>query len=207
MSTIPYYHGTIVHDCWESYWRFDNVRHSACCAHLLRELNGIIENHPEQTWAIYFKALLLQMKKSKDRAISANKDFLSAQTIKKYENEYDRIIELAYSENSVKKSTQKKRGRVNRGKILSLIDRLAKHKVSVCLFLNDFYVPFDNNQAERDIRNIKTKTKVCGCFRSFDGASEYMNIMSFIITAHKQGYTTYKAIKFALTNRSESIFA
>lgn len=42
------------------------------------------------------------MKKSKDRAISANKDSLSAQTIKKYENKYDRIIELAYSENPVK---------------------------------------------------------------------------------------------------------
>ncbi|MBQ1943399.1 MAG: transposase, partial [Ruminococcus sp.] len=56
--------------------------------------------------------------------------------------------------------------REKRGKILALIDRLKKYKGAVCLFLEKLGVPFDNNQAERDIRNIKTKTMVCGCFRS-----------------------------------------
>ena len=48
----------------------------------------------------------------------------------------------------------------------SFIERLIKLKVSVCLFIKDFAVPFDNNQAERDLRNVKTKSKVSGRFQN-----------------------------------------
>ena len=63
VGVLPDYRGIIVHDCWASYWKIDGVTHSVCCAHLLRELNGIIENHLEQVWAGKFKKLLLRMKK------------------------------------------------------------------------------------------------------------------------------------------------
>lgn len=55
-------------------------------------------------------------------------------------------------------------------KITSKIERLVKLKDSVCLFIKNFAVPFDNNQAERDVRNVKTKAKVSGCFQSKEGA-------------------------------------
>ena len=41
---LPEYRGTIVHDCWRPYWTAPAVRHGLCCAHLIRELNGVIEN-------------------------------------------------------------------------------------------------------------------------------------------------------------------
>ena len=34
-GVLPDYHGIIVHDCWTSYWKFNDVTHSVCCAHLL----------------------------------------------------------------------------------------------------------------------------------------------------------------------------
>ena len=206
VGVLPDYCGIIVHDCWASYWKFENVTHSICCAHLLRELNGIIENHPEQTWADKFKKLLLRMKKAKDKAICAVKEILSVFTIRKYKREYDSIIKDACAENPEPVQQKKNRGRVKRGKILALIDRLQKYKGAVCLFLEKLGVPFDNNQAERDIRNIKTKTKVCGCFRNETGAEEYMSLMSFISTARKNGFDSYHAIEMALSGQFNQIW-
>ena len=195
---LPHYKGVVVHDCWSSYWKFNGAAHQICCAHLLRELNGIIENHPEQTWAEKFKTLLLKMKKSKDRAIQKEKAELCCSSVHRYKKQYDELISLARSENPIPEQNEVKRGKPKRGKVLCLIDRLEKYKGQVCLFLEKFSVPFDNNQAERDIRNIKVKTKVSGCFRSFDGAIEYLDIMSYIGTAHKQGINSFKAVLAAV---------
>ena len=71
---------------------------------------------------------------------------------------------------------------------------LSEHKGEVCLFINDLSVPFDNNQAERDIRNIKVKTKVSGFFKTEEGAENYLNIMSFVSTARKLGFSAFNAL-------------
>ena len=91
-------------------------------------------------------------------------------------------------------------------KILALVEHLANYKVSVRLFIHNFNVPFDNNQAERDLRMIKVKTKVSGCFQTEKGARDYLKIMSYVGTAHKQGYNAYEAIKNAITGHPDFIF-
>ena len=196
---LPNYHGIVVHDCWKSYWKFSRATHQLCCAHLLRELNGVMENQPEQTWADKFKKLLLKMKAAKNRAVAAGKETLSLATLHIYRKQYDEVIKLAYSENPEPKPKPGKRGKPKRGKVLSLIDRLSKHKGEVCLFLENLAVPFDNNQAERDIRIIKVKMKVSGCFRSKEGAEEYLSIMSYVGTARKHGVNPFKAILAAVS--------
>ena len=146
-----------------------------------------------------FIDLLLEMKKVKDKAVEKGKDSLSYYHYHKFDKKYDELIEQAGKENPLPETTEKKRGRKKKGKILALVERLAKYKASVGLFIHNFSVPFDNNQAERDLRMIKVKTKVFGCFRTEEGARDYLKIMSYVGTAHKQGYNAYEAIKKAIS--------
>ena len=198
--------GTAVHGCWASYWNYTDIQHAVCCAHLLRELTGISENHLGQKWTSAFTDLLLEMKKAKDKAVGKGKTSLSCYHYHKFDKKYDELIEQARKENPLPETIVKKRGQKKKGKILSLVDRLANYKASICLFIHNFKVPFDNNQVERDLRMVKVKTKVSGCFRTEKGARDYLKIMPYVGTAHKQGYNAYEAIKNAIASHPDFIF-
>jgi len=62
------------------------------------------------------------------------------------------------------------------------------------IFLSDRTVPFDNNQAERDLRMIKAKTKISGCFRSIDGDSVFAVLKSYTSTLRKNGLNIFTAL-------------
>jgi transposase len=208
-GVLPGFLGTLVHDCLASYWKYGSS-HALCCAHILRELIAAAERDPGQKWAKYFKELLLEMKSAKEHEIENGATALAEEVVGHYMKLYDDLITLGYLENPQPEPPAdevKKPGRVKRGKTLSLIDRLEKHKASVCRFLTDFFVPFDNNQAERDIRMVKTKTKVSGCFRSEDGARDYFTIMSYIGTAKKLNFNPFDAIKQAISGNPLFIFS
>jgi transposase len=206
-GVLPLFSGIAVHDCWAPYWKYADIEHALCCAHLLRELIGVEENNPKERWATAFKKLLLAMKAAKEKAIEKEKNELSRYHLNKFDRQYDHIIAQAYRKNPIPKSSEKKRGKTKKGKVLSLVERLAVHKASICLFIKNFAVPFDNNQAERDIRMIKTKTKVSGCFRSINGASSYLKIMSYVGTAKKLKISPYEAIRQAILGTPDFIFA
>ena len=204
-SVLPDFSGIAVHDCWAPYWKFDAI-HAVCNAHLLRELEGVTDNHPEQKWSKRFREMLLAMKNDRDKAFAAGETELRYWQLQKYERQYTEILRMACKENPLPEPKAGKKGRPKRGKVRALIDRLEKYRESVCLFIKNFQVPFDNNQAERDIRMVKVKTKVSGCFRSEDGAKDYLRIMSYVGTARKRGFNAFEAIKNAITGSPEFIF-
>jgi transposase len=203
---LPYFKGIAMHDCWSSYWKYPEVVHAVCCAHLLRELKGMQENHPDQTWHKRFSDLLMKMKKAKDRAVKDGHDFLSEELFQDYSLRYDEIIRIACEENPLPVPAPGKKGRRKKGKVRALIDRLSEYKDSVMMFVRNFRVDFDNNLAERDLRNIKVKLKVSGCFRTNEGAKDYLRIMSFVGTARKHGKNAYEAIYSALSGDPDYIF-
>ncbi len=195
------YKGIIIHDCWSPYWSFQNVVHGLCCAHLLRELEGAMENAPEVSeWARQMTELLLEMNRRCDEARENGTTVLPDEEIAAYERRYDEIIALAYSTNPLPEQPKGKRGRPKRGKRLSLIDRLKEHKGEVCLFVHNLCVPFTNNLAEQSVRMVKVKTKVSGCFRTLAGASCFAKIMSFLQTARKHHINAFSAISTTLAS-------
>jgi len=140
--------GIAVHDCWSPYWKYGDITYAVCNAHLLRELTGVEQYSPEHTWATEFKTLLRSMKKARDKAAAKGKTELSYYYLHKFDIEYDRLMKLADEECPLPPDLpQKKKGRKKKGKERSLIERLMALKASVCLFVRNFDVPFDNNQA------------------------------------------------------------
>ena len=205
-GVLPEFEGIAVHDCWSPYWRYSGVTHAVCNAHLLRELTGVEQYSPDHTWAPAFKALLRSMKRARDRVAAKGKSSLSYYYLHKFDQKYEQIMEIADQECPLPPDPPvKKKGRKKKGKERALIERLMALKASVCLFIRNFSVPFDNNQAERDVRNVKTKTKVSGCFRTESGAQDYLDVMSFISTGRKHGVSAYEALTAAFAGNAEIV--
>jgi transposase len=207
-EVLPKYKGIIIHDRWASYWQYKDVLHGVCGAHLLRDLTWVEDHRPKQMWAPAFKKLLLEMKATKEEAIAKGQNKLRKSVLNELYRQYDEIITLGYEENPPPPIPEDKTvGRPLKGRVLSLVEALDVLKPSVCLFIENFAVSFDNNLAERDIRPIKTKTKVSGCFRSEEGAEYYMKIMSYVGTAKKLKINPHEAILQAVCGTPEFIFS
>ena len=175
-SILPNYKGWAVHDCWLTYFKFDKCKHSLCGAHLLRELQGLIESNSK--WAKRMHELLLYAYHKSDEGKGIVKNFNTIFL------QYQRICSQADQEEPPPEKRFAGK-RLKRTKGRNLLDRLITHQDAVLAFAKHEIVPFTNNQDERDIRPAKTKLKVAGCFRSFKGAQYYARIQSFISSARK----------------------
>jgi len=73
--------------------------------------------------------------------------------------------------------------------------RLQCRKEDVLRFLDDPSVPFTNNRAEQDLRMMKVKQKISGCFRTAAGAEEFAVLRTVLSTAAKQGWNLLKTLQ------------
>ena len=193
LGVIEDFKGVAVHDCWGSYFSEYSGPHGLCNAHLLRELEFFAERN-KASWAHLMIDFLCRANEASKTAREKNEN-ICADRLKEFKDEYDEIIGAGL--NSLPPPPERKpgkRGRHARGKECCLLERTRDHENSILRFLRDIEVPFDNNQAERDMRMAKVKMKVSGCFRSKDGAEFYVVLRSYIETARKQAHNAFEAL-------------
>jgi len=197
MGILPEFKGTAVHDGWKPY-NIYNCDHALCNAHLQRELTGIEENYKQQ-WPKEMNELLNEMKKYTDECKEQVKE-LDLEQIQALEERFDAVIMKGIEENphSLNPEKQGKRGKNPKTKARNLLDRFIEHREKILKFLTDLKVPFENNQAERDIRMMKLQQKISGTFRKTLGAQAFCRIRAYISTIRKNDLLVLESIIAAL---------
>ena len=194
-SVLPTFQGRAIRDFWKFYLKYD-CQHALCNAHLLRELVFLHEQH-KQVWAKAMIDHLLAIKQAVANARTAQLQALPDTEKVSLIARYNRIVEEGYAENPRAQlpSGPKRRGPRKQSKALNLLDRFRDHSPSILAFLHDLAVPFDNNQAERDLRLMKVRQKISGTFRSFDALENFCRIRGYVSTARKNSLTALDALR------------
>ena len=172
----------LVSDRWKAQLATEAAWHQLCLAHLLRDINYLIEVDVNCTVATRLKALLQKSIQHKTEFIESSID---NEICKSIEKELDVLLN---EEIDTRKYTHTK----------TLQKSLLKYRKYVFKFLYHKDVPFENNASERSIRMIKVKQKVSGCFKSLQDA--YCIIKSVVDTAIKNGSNPFDTIKLAVAN-------
>lgn len=195
MGVLPQFTGKAMHDGWSSYWDY-LCEHFRCNAHHLRELQFILERYG-QAWAYQMSLLLVTILSQVNAAKAQGQAALEPQQQQAFEARYAEIIAQGFAVNPLPETppdAPKKRGRPKRPPPLNLLERFRTQQASILGFMNDFEVPFDNNQAERDLRMMKLKQKISGGFRSEEGAQMFCRIRGYLSTLRKQNINRLEAL-------------
>ena len=187
IGILPFFNGTIIHDHWKSYFRYEQCLHGLCNTHHLRELTFFEEKG--EKWAKKIKRCLNDAYKEKKENI-----YLGEKQINKYKRRLRRLLNKGLRLHPKQMKKNRTRGRPKQSNEYNFLNRLKERINDVLRFIIDPNVPFSNNLAERDIRMLKIQQKVSGTFRSMKGAIAFCRIRSYISSIKKCGQSVFKAL-------------
>ncbi len=160
-----------MHDHFLPYRRLDAVDHAFCNAHILRELNSLIE-FDHEPWAEGMRDMLLSANLAVNKAREAGARALAPHEGQRFVERYWAAVRLGLASHRdlPKLATKAAPGRVKHRPGHNLLQRLKTFQTETLRFLADFDAPFTNNLAEQDLRMMKVKMKISGLFRTLEGA-------------------------------------
>lgn len=205
MGVLPKFEGTVVHDGWKPYGQLDAATHAQCVVHLLRHLDALGTYPAHAGWTSSMRQLLLDAKAAVEDATAAGADSVDAAVVASFEARYHEVIAEAFGllppgmPPRPDNKAAVHRWSFEHRKAYNLARRLTDEADQVLRFLHDPAVPFDNNQAERDLRMVKLHDKISGAFRSPSGAKAFATVRSYLQTAGKQGANRLAVIQQAFT--------
>ena len=188
--------GVVVHDHFLPYRRLDAVDHAFCNAHILRELQCLIE-FDKEPWAELMRDTLRAANIAVHAARAAGAKALAPKVVAAFVDQYWAAVRLGLAFHRQLPALHAKAnasGRTKQRPGRNLLERLKTFKVETLRFLTDFDVPFTNNLAEQDLRMMKVKMKISGSFRTLDGAQIFARLRSVVSTARKQRANILKTL-------------
>ena len=153
--------------------------HALCNAHHLRELKYIHEVQ-RLRWAKEMSDLLLTVYSKRKSAIKKGRAGFYRKTKERIIDRYKEIIQKGKREQSVRGTKDSQ----------NILKRLLLYQKEKLLFMEDFNIPFTNNQAEQDIRLVKVHQKITGGFRTVAGGRTFCTNRGIISLNLKQLVTT-----------------
>ncbi|GAC91922.1 transposase [Anoxybacillus flavithermus NBRC 109594] len=120
------------------------------------------------------------------QAVEVHHGALPNEDTKRWERVYDRI--LAKAQHRLETMTPLPK------KALAFVGRLQKRKEEALRFLREAHVPFDNNQAERDLRMVKVKENISGTFREEAFAQSFCIARSIVSTLTKHEKNVWNSL-------------
>ena len=166
----------LVSDRHSTYMNLTVQSHQACLAHILRNLEYLNELNDGQDWSRRLQELI--------RESMAARKSLDAGDLPSMAQSFQSRLEKLLNEDLAHLGKE----------FESTRNGLRKWASSFFTFLKVDGVPPDNNGSERAIRNVRTKTKISGCFRTEDGANAFAMIRSITDTARKNNQGAFAAI-------------
>ncbi len=194
VGILPCCTGASVHDGGKPYWRSTHCRRAICNIHQLRELTFLEEQY-QQTWAKELKTLLREMKATVEQARADGLRSLPTAVRAALVTRSRALLAAGHGANPPPARRPHQRGRVKQSPARNRLERLWLGQDEVLAFLNDFSVPFDNHQAERDVRMLKVQQKVSGGVRSDRGADAFACLRGYLSTLRKQGMALLAALE------------
>jgi hypothetical protein len=145
--------------------------------------------------------LLLEMKAAVDLARSQGARHLSNALRAALVARYEALLAAGLAANPPPQRSVRRRGRIKQSPPRNLVERLWLNQEAVLAFLDDLTIPFDNTQAERDLRMLKVQQTVSGSFRSAAGAAAYACIRGYLSSLRKQGRALLDALESLVAGR------
>jgi transposase len=184
------FRGVAVHDAWAPYDTYLEAGHQLCCAHALRELQGVSDAAPEDVdwcWATQAADALVAMQRLVTQAVTAGAESVEGDALTEQVELYRSAVQIGINQTAGRTSeTMKKHN--------ALARRLRDRQDDYLRFTRDWRIPADNNGSERDIRMIKLRQKVSGCLRTLVGARQFCVIRSYLSTAAKHGRRLFDSL-------------
>jgi len=180
--------GTIVSDCYLSYWTNKAVKHQRCNAHLLRDLQAVVDDFAGQSgdpgaWAHELQLLILA---TKAKRAAAKDGVLTPRQYALARNAMVRLAKRGLGAHSAPASKEVRSYQIDTD-ARALANRVTEHIDEYLTYTRDPQVPFTNNDAEGAIRHAKVKQRRSGIHRSIEAAKEYARIRSYLETGRKHG--------------------